>query len=154
MGVGKTSVGLRLAKTLDVPFVDLDEMIERMVGEPIAALFARWGEAHFRNQESKALRRVFDGPPGVVSLGGGTLHHGDNQAYVQSQADLVCLSLPFEAIQQRVGDTDTERPLWVQARQLYDERLPLYQSAGTYIDISGMSVDDVVGRMVEECQCG
>lgn len=74
MASGKSTVGLRLAKSLRRPFVDLDAVIEGATGSTIAELFAREGEAAFRTLETRALRRALAAKsPAVIALGGGAL---------------------------------------------------------------------------------
>ena len=74
MGVGKSTVGPLVAERLGLPFVDLDQEIERTANATVAALFARDGEPGFRVLETRVLEAVVAGPPAVVALGGGTLH--------------------------------------------------------------------------------
>ena len=64
MGVGKSSIGRRLAARLGVPFVDADAEIEKAAGMSIADIFARHGEAYFRSGEARVIARLLDsGPP-------------------------------------------------------------------------------------------
>ena len=150
MGVGKTTVARGVAEALGLPFCDLDDCVERMAGESIAQIFERSGEATFRGLESTALQNALSGSRVVLALGGGTLHAGQNCAFIQSRADLFCLSLPLAEIEQRIGKTDPGRPLWDQSRNmLYESRKPLFVSAGVFLDVSKMSVDQVVERIVE-----
>jgi len=72
MGVGKTSVGKRLARRLRRPFFDLDELIVSKLGASVPDLFNSGREPLFRETEASILRdRVLDGPPSVIALGGG-----------------------------------------------------------------------------------
>lgn len=70
-GVGKTTYGRRLAKTLHVPFYDLDEYIEEQEGITIPEIFTTKGEDEFRIIESKVLEGLLD-KQAVISCGGGT----------------------------------------------------------------------------------
>ena len=154
MGVGKTTVGRRLAERLGCGFVDLDDEVEHRCGMTIARIFAERGETGFRSIEAECLTDVLSGPAVVLALGGGTLHFGSNYDDVQQRADLVCLGLPLDEIRSRVGHVDVTRPIWTDAERRYEARLPLYQSAGLYLDITGQSVDDVVDHLVGVYQCG
>lgn len=71
MGVGKSTVGRRLAVRLGLPFVDADEAIEEAAGMSIAEMFERYGEDHFRDGERRVIARLIDGAPKVIATGGG-----------------------------------------------------------------------------------
>src|SRR5580704_17928471 len=77
MGVGKSSIGRRLAARLGVPFVDADTEIEKAAGMSIAVIFARHGEADFRSGEARVIARLLDGGPQVLATGGGAVMNAD-----------------------------------------------------------------------------
>ena len=69
-GSGKSTAGRALAEVLGLPFVDLDQEIERVAGSPVAEIFRDRGEPGFRSLERAALERAAAGPPAVVACGG------------------------------------------------------------------------------------
>ena len=71
MGAGKTTLGKKLAKSLDLPFFDTDKMVESVHG-PIVKIFETAGEEVFRDYEQKALLEAL-GSGGVVATGGGVV---------------------------------------------------------------------------------
>ena len=71
MGVGKTSIGKRLADRLGTPFVDADDEIEKAAGLSITEIFAKFGEAYFRDGERRVIARLIEGAPKVIATGGG-----------------------------------------------------------------------------------
>src|SRR4051794_25708447 len=71
MGAGKTSIGKRLAARLGLPFRDADTEIEAAAGCAIPEIFARFGEAAFRDGERRVIRRLLAGDPLVLATGGG-----------------------------------------------------------------------------------
>ena len=71
MGVGKSTVGRRLAARLGLAFVDADEEIEKAAGMSVAEIFDRYGEAYFRDGERRVIARLMDGAPKVIATGGG-----------------------------------------------------------------------------------
>src|ERR1700730_19470908 len=73
MGVGKSSIGRRLAARLGVPFVDADSEIETAAGMNIPDIFARHGEAYFRNGEASVIARLLESEPQVLASGGGAV---------------------------------------------------------------------------------
>ncbi|MGH9599103.1 MAG: shikimate kinase [Terracidiphilus sp.] len=75
MGSGKSTAGPLLAQRLGWRFVDVDDVIEAEAGSPIAELFAREGEAAFREREHAAIARLATGGELVLALGGGAIEH-------------------------------------------------------------------------------
>ena len=71
MGAGKTSVGLRLAKALNLPFVDTDDEIEKAANMSVTEIFETHGEDYFRAGERRVLARLFQGDIAVLATGGG-----------------------------------------------------------------------------------
>ena len=71
MGAGKTAIGTRLAKRLDVPFFDADHEIEKAAGMTVKEIFERYGEPHFRDGERRVIARLLGEPAHVLATGGG-----------------------------------------------------------------------------------
>ncbi|MDN5788712.1 shikimate kinase, partial [Pseudorhodobacter sp.] len=80
MGAGKTAVGTQLARILSVPFIDSDEQIVIAADRSIAEIFERDGEAFFRRRESQIIARLMNGPPCILSTGGGAFLSPANRA--------------------------------------------------------------------------
>jgi shikimate kinase len=110
MGVGKSTVGRRLAKRLKLPFVDADEEIERAAGMKIAEIFDRYGEPYFRDGERRVIHRLIDGNPKVIATGGGAFINDDTRALILDQATAIWLDAPEDVLVARVRRRDT-RPL-------------------------------------------
>src|SRR5580704_18430148 len=83
MGVGKSSVGRRLAARLAIPFTDADSEIEKAAGMTIAEIFARHGEPYFRSGEARVIARLLEGGPQVLATGGGAFMDADTQALIK-----------------------------------------------------------------------
>lgn len=110
MGVGKTTVGRRLAARLRLPFVDADAEIERAAQMSVSEIFERFGEAHFRDGERRVIARLIDGTPKVIATGGGAFINDDTRALILDQATAVWLDADPAILAERVGRRDT-RPL-------------------------------------------
>jgi shikimate kinase len=110
MGVGKSSVGKRLAQALGLPFRDADEEIERAAGQTINEIFASRGEAEFREGERRVIARLLDEPPHVLATGGGAFMHPETRALVKAKAVSIWLKADPEILARRVGRKDN-RPL-------------------------------------------
>jgi shikimate kinase len=125
MGVGKSTVGRRLANRLKLPFVDADHEIEHAAGMTITDIFDRFGEAYFRDGERRVIARLIDGNPKVIATGGGAFINDKTRALILSDALSIWLDAPVEVLVDRVRRRDT-RPL---LRDLAAARTPYYSLA-------------------------
>ena len=140
MGVGKSTVGRRLAKDMDRPFADLDEQIELAEGATIAQLFRERGEAAFRASEAARLADLVARPARLVIAAGGGVVTGDANRRLLAETFVVWLRASPQFL---AGRTDpTHRPLLAggdaQSRlvRLLDERQALYQEvADVAVDV-------------------
>jgi shikimate kinase len=110
MGVGKSTVGRRLATRLGVPFVDADHEIEAAAGMTITDIFDRFGEPYFRDGERRVIARLIDGSPKVIATGGGAFINDETRALILAQALAVWLEAAPAVLADRVARRDT-RPL-------------------------------------------
>ena len=156
MGSGKTTVGRLLAAQTGCRFVDLDQRIEEVAGISIREFFERHGEPPFRELEHETLARVLGesgetGEPAIVALGGGTIAQPGNRELLRAAgAAVVWLDCPIEELIRRCA-TMTNRPLFrdeSSLRQLYQQRLPSYQSADARVESSG-EPREVTARILE-----
>jgi shikimate kinase len=143
MACGKTAVGSALAARLGVRFVDLDREVEAAAGAAVATIFARRGEAAFRDLEHQALRRTSAVPSAVVATGGGTMIAERNRELIRELGTSVWIDAGFDVILDRLSPRGrSKRPLFRdedQARELYLERLPFYRLADLRIEVAPAS---------------
>jgi shikimate kinase len=142
MGVGKTTVGRKLASLLGMPFVDADEEIERAAQMSIPEIFATYGEAYFRSGERRVIARlVGKGRPGdrkVLATGGGAFVDPATRALILESAISIWLNSDIDTLLDRVGRKDN-RPLLKQGNpreiltKLLDERRSAYEQAAIHI---------------------
>lgn len=152
MGVGKTTVGRRLAKALDREFYDSDEEIERASGRTVAGYFRDHGEPAFRNGERRVVERLIALPDIVLATGGGAFIHPTTHAILKEHAIVVWLKGDFETIMERVSRKNTRPLLQVpdpraRMRQLMDERDPIYAQAHITIPVAKGPHIRTVGRV-------
>ncbi|MCI1964957.1 MAG: hypothetical protein LKJ17_02285 [Oscillospiraceae bacterium] len=133
MGSGKTTIGSLLARRMNRPFIDMDRWIEKKEGCPVSAIFAKYGEPHFRNLECAASRELSLQTGLVIATGGGTVINPENARELQSGGTVIMLDASFSAITARLKG-DLTRPLLQKKdggqamERLYRERLPIYQN--------------------------
>jgi shikimate kinase len=110
MGVGKTSIGKRLATLLALDFVDADEEIERAAGMSIAEIFEKFGEPYFRDGERRVISRLIDGKPKVIATGGGAFINDNTRALIHERAISIWLDADIKVLADRVARR-SHRPL-------------------------------------------
>lgn len=142
-GCGKTTIGRLLARRLNMPFMDSDQVIEQRLGCSIKSYFERQGEGAFRNIEELVLTDlIVDGRTGVLATGGGVVLRECNRKRMKTQSLVIYLRASPEEIFKRI-QKDTKRPLLQvnnpleRLRELFVERDPLYRDVAHFVIDSG-----------------
>ena len=158
MGVGKTTVGRRLANRLGREFVDADAEIEAAAAMTVSDIFAKLGEPEFRAGEARVIRRLLDGEPKVLATGGGAMLNPDTRALLKTRSVSVWLRADLDVLAARVSRRDT-RPLLrgKDPRQvlgaLAEARYPIYAEADLAVDVGGGShaqaVESVIAALAD-----
>jgi shikimate kinase len=112
MGVGKSSVGRRLAAALDLPFRDADAEVESAAGRSISDIFAELGEPAFRDGERRVIARLLEEPPHVLATGGGAFMDPKTRELIKSRAISIWLKTDLDVLARRIGRKDA-RPLLI-----------------------------------------
>ena len=132
-GCGKTAVGRVLSRLLDLPLADTDELVEARQGRTIPEIFARDGEAAFREMEAEAVRAAAALEGAVIATGGGVVLRPENMAAL---AETGVIFFRDRAVEDIVGENHTGRPLIGTDRQkvydLYTKRIDLYRKYAQY----------------------
>lgn len=136
-GGGKSTVGRQLARRLDRPFFDADQVIERELGESIRSFFEREGEARFRDIEERVIGELTGAGSGVLATGGGAVLRQANRQVLRERSIVVYLHSSPEELMRRLR-RDTQRPLLQVAdplarlRELAATRDPLYRETAHF----------------------
>ena len=155
MGVGKTSVGTRLAKDMGFAFVDTDELIEADQKISITEIFSSFGEPYFRDVEERVIGQVLENGNQVVATGGGAVIRDGNRKAFRENGVTICLTAGPGVIYERIRH-ETHRPLMqvpdptAKIRELLEARERFYRQADFIIDTSERSVDDVITEIKEK----
>ena len=154
MGVGKSTVGRRLARRLGLSFVDTDEEIEGAAGYPAAEVFERFGEDDFRDGERRLVARLIEGDIRVIATGGGAYVDPRTRELLNERAITVWLDAPVDILAERTSRRDTRAQLRNGdpkrvLQRLADERRPSYEEAHIHVKSGDGAHKDVVDAIIE-----
>lgn len=149
MGVGKTTLGKKLASHMELEFIDLDMMFEHRYRLTVQAFFAKYGELLFRKFEQELLKTTFSMTNCVISTGGGTPCYASSMDDMCEHGLTVYMQMPPAALVSRLVNAKRQRPLlegksreqlanFVEGKLL--ERLPYYSRAHLHIDALRLNV--------------
>jgi shikimate kinase len=153
MGVGKSTIGRRLAARLGLPFTDADHEIEvAHAGMTVAEIFADHGEPYFRDGEARVIARLLENAPGILATGGGAFMREETRNRISTKAVSLWLQADADVILRRVKRR-VDRPLLqtedpaATIRRLIEVRYPVYETA----DLTVLSRDEPHEKIVDEC---
>jgi shikimate kinase len=154
MGVGKSSVGRRLANALGLPFRDADAEVETAAGRSIPEIFAELGEPAFRDGERRVIGRLLEGPPHVLATGGGAFVNPETRTLIKANALSIWLKADLEVLARRIGRKDS-RPLLAGKdpmdvlRAQAELRYPLYAEADIAVETGDTAHHVAVGQVID-----
>ena len=154
MGAGKSTVGRRLAQTLQLPFRDADHEIEAAAGMTIPEIFAIHGEDHFRDGERRVIARLLQEGPIVLATGGGAFMNDETRLRIAEHGISLWLKADLDVLMRRVRKRTT-RPLLQNPdpegtmRRLMEVRYPVYATADITVDSHEAPHDRVVADIVK-----
>ena len=150
MGAGKSAIGRRLARRLDLPFVDADAEIEAAAGSTIEEFFEQHGESAFRTGERRVIARLLDGEPHVLATGGGAFMDAETRRLVKTRGISIWLNADLDTLVARVSRRNN-RPLLKNgdARQVLSDLMAVRNPVYAEADIAVASVDRSLGEMAD-----
>lgn len=153
MGSGKTVTGRLVAKQLERKFIDLDEWIEQRQGLSVKEIFARYGEARFRQLETEAAEELGRSDGLVIACGGGTVLRPENTAALKANGMIFYLRVSADTVKRRLKN-DSTRPLLAGDRDaavdaLLAAREPAYRAAADdTVDADG-TAEQAAGEIID-----
>lgn len=151
---GKSTVGRALAKVMELPFIDIDRVVEERVG-PLVPFIQEKGEQAFRELENEVLRELLKGPNAVIATGGGTPCSNNNMAAMKANGITVWLDVPMEYLMPLIEQKGGDRPLLFglkgaelrdRVMELFAPREPIYAQADLIVQ-GGAEPSVVVDRI-------
>ena len=153
MGAGKSTIGRRLAKMLNVEFKDSDDEISEAAGCSISDIFYIHGEDIFRDLEKRVMTRLItDKKPKILATGGGAWMHDEVRALTKRHAQSLWLRADIPILVERVSKKNT-RPILEQGdkaailTKMQRERAPFYEQADLIIDSDNGDHEIVVKKI-------
>lgn len=138
MGVGKTTVGNKLARLIGFEFLDTDHELERRTGVTIAHIFEIEGEDGFRSRETRLLEEVAEYHNHVIATGGGSVLYDNNRKTIRESGTVMYLTASVEFLWDRVRNS-TNRPLlytedpYATLKEIHRQRDPIYRNAADHV---------------------
>ena len=155
MGVGKTTIGRRLAKRLAMPFFDSDDEIEKASQRSVKGLFNDFGEAEFRAGERRVITRLLSSEPIVLATGGGAFIPEETRKIIMENSISIWLKADFKTNMERVNRKRDKRPLLAGdnpeqiMQDLMQERFPIYAKAHLHVNASNCTHAKTVYNVIE-----
>ncbi len=156
MASGKTSIGEKIAKKLNLQFIDIDNVIEEESGLQISDIFTERGEDYFRNLEENALNKIIEKENVVIATGGGTTCFFDNMELMNKNGITVYIKLSALDLFNRLENSQTDRPLLkglnkekllAKIVELLNKREKFYKQAQYTID----GIDPDLNKLYQLC---
>lgn len=154
MGVGKSTIGRKLAAQLGLPFTDADEEIEAAAHMTVAEIFDKFGEPYFRDGERRVIARLMEAGPSVLATGGGAFVQDETRALILERGIAIWLDSDVETLMGRVARRGT-RPLLQGGdpreilERLKRERESAYAEAPIRVTSDSGPHGDTLGRILE-----
>lgn len=158
---GKTSLGKLLAKKLNLPFMDLDNLLEEQYSKErilnFRELYLKLGESGFRELETAALNSISIQQKGVLALGGGTIDNSEAMEIAQKAEILVFLDAEEQILYKRIERNGFPSFLEKSPEKLFSElfkrRRLLYKNIATItISISNENPEEILGILLKQIE--
>ncbi|CAH0305111.1 Shikimate kinase [Peribacillus simplex] len=154
MGVGKTTIGQKVARKLYRDFIDIDQEIEKEFNMPTTEIFKKFGEKAFREKEKSVIESFSQQQLKIISVGGGAFLQEDIRNICLSNCIVFYLDLSWEYWKERIGLLIDSRPV-LQSRsleeieELFYTRQEIYSYHHSKVNTNDLDVDEVAEFIVD-----
>ena len=153
MGSGKSSIGAMVSKKLNIPFFDIDNLIEEHAGMTISEIFKVNGEAYFRNLEEKITIKSLKNKKVVVSLGGGSFINDKIRKDILKNHFSFWLDWDESILLKRIKDSK-KRPLAFKStdkeiKTIIKKRIKIYSKAQFKINCNKLTKTEIQNKIIE-----
>ena len=154
MGVGKSTIGKRLAKKLKIKFYDIDKIIEKKEKKTITEIFEIKGQDYFRKIEKKISLDILKKSNSVIALGGGAFINSMIRKETENSSISFWLDLKLDTLLIRLRNVK-KRPLLIKENlketiyKIYSERKKIYNKSDFRIKCNSMTIDQIVGKIIK-----
>lgn len=156
MGSGKTSVGKRLAKKLNLPFVDGDQEIEKAAGLSLIDVLKCFGVEEYRAGEERVMKRLLQGEACVLASGGGSFVAEQTREYAREHAITLWLKADIDVLYNRTAGRKhrpflkgSDDELKNKLEKYIQDEYPFYSEADIIVETREEQVDLTVNRVIE-----
>lgn len=159
MGSGKTSVGKRLAKKLNLPFVDGDQEIEKAAGLSLVDVLKCFGVEEYRAGEARVMKRLLQGSPCILASGGGSFVAEQTRQYAHENAITIWLKADVDVLYNRTAGRKhrpflkgSDEELKNKLEKYIVDEYPYYSEADIVVETKEEQVDLTVNRVIENIE--
>lgn len=156
MGSGKTSVGKRLARRLNLPFIDGDQEVEKAAGLSLVDVLKCFGVEEYRAGEARVMKRLLEGEPCVLASGGGSFVAEQTRTYAKSNAITIWLKADIDVLYHRTAGRKhrpflkgSDDQLKSKLEKYINDEYPYYSEADIVVETREEQVDLTVNRVIE-----
>lgn len=154
MGVGKTTIGQKVAKKLNRDFIDIDQEIEKEFNMPTTEIFKKFGEKTFREKEKEVINRFSQQKLKILSLGGGAFLQEEIRTTCLSNCIVFYLDLSWDHWKERIGLLIDSRPVLQsksleEIEELFKTRQEVYSYHHFKVNTNNLDVDEVADFIVD-----
>ena len=156
-GTGKSTVGKKIAKSLQIPFYDTDKLIKKRTGRIIREIVEERGWGVFREEEKEVIRKLSSVRESVIATGGGAVMDEENLNILKKKGVFIWLTADIRTIIERMEKnkvSDEQRPslskgdLYGETANMLEMRIPVYRQLADFIvDTSKKDIDEVVNEV-------